>query len=79
MSHYVLCYQGPSDPTEQEEGALVSALQNVTLVDRMPGTLLVEGNKSDLMHVVQHFQEWNLSPAVGVTVNPPGKRVVNGI
>ena len=79
MSRYVLSYQGVSDPTAQEEGALVSALTDAKVVDRMPGTLLVDGNEKELMRLVQHFKQWNLSPAVKVSVNPPRKRIVNAI
>jgi hypothetical protein len=76
MSRYVLSYQGISDPPTQEEGALVSALENVKLVDRSPGALLVDGNESDLTRVVRQFKRWSLSPVVKVGVNPPRKRIV---
>ena len=79
MSRFVFSYQGNTDPTVQEESELVFALSNAWLVDHSPGTLLVDGNESELGRVVQRFNRWRLSPAVQVAVNPPRKRILHPI
>jgi hypothetical protein len=71
MSRYVITYDGTSDPTAEEEGKLVSALGSVRLVDRFPGSLLVEGSEFDLVRAVAQVKGWSFGPVAQAEVNPP--------
>lgn len=75
MSRFVLLYQGTSDPSRQEERSVVSALKTAKVVDRTPGSILVEGPESEVASVVQQCQNWTFSPVRSVGVSPPHKRV----
>lgn len=75
MSRFVVLYQGISDPSTQEERTLVSALKRVKVVDRMPGTVLVEGDEADVASAVRQVPNWTFSRERGVSVSPPHHRV----
>lgn len=75
MSRFVLLYQGVSDPSIQEEKSLVSALKKSKVVDRMPGTILVEGPEAEVASVVQQRENWTFMPERSVGVNPPHKNI----
>jgi hypothetical protein len=77
MSRFVLHYLGPADPSQEEEGQLLSSLKHATVIDRMPGTLLVDGAASDLAAITRKFTKWRCSPEVSVAVNPPRKRILH--
>ncbi|MFC5514014.1 hypothetical protein ACFPOU_23200 [Massilia jejuensis] len=77
MSRYVLSYLGVNDPPKKEERELVSSLGNAQVLDRMPGTLLVDGSKVELAKVAKKFSGWSLSPVAQASVGPPRKRIVN--
>lgn len=75
MSRFVLLYQGTSDPSRQEERSVVSALKTAKVVDRTPGSILVEGPEAEVASVVRQRQNWTFSPVRSVGVAPPHKRV----
>lgn len=75
MSRFVLLYQGTSDPSHQEERSVVSALKTAKVVDRIPGSILVEGPESEVASVVRRCQNWTFSPVRSVGIAPPHKRV----
>ncbi len=77
MSRYVLLYQGITDPSSQEESTLVASLKNAKIIDRMPGSLLVDAAESELTALMQKFKKWSFTPDVGVVVKPPRKRIAN--
>lgn len=75
MSRFVLLYQGSSDPSRKEERSVVSALKTAKVVDRTPGSILVEGSEAEVASVVQQCQNWTFSPVRSIGVEPPHKRV----
>jgi hypothetical protein len=75
MSRFVVTYQGNNDPSKQEERSLVSALKRVTVVDKMPGTVLVEGDESDVASAVRQLSNWTFSLERGLSAAPPHRRV----
>lgn len=75
MSRFVVLYQGISDPSTQEERSLESALKRVKVVERMPGTVLVEGDEADVASAVQQVPNWTFSLQRGVSVSPPHQRL----
>lgn len=77
MSRYVLHYLGQSDPSSEEEGTLLSSLQNTTIIDRMPGAVLVDAAESELAALTKKLKKWSFTPEVGVSVNPPRKRILH--
>lgn len=76
MSRYVVVYNGQSDPPPAEERSLVSALRkSVTVVDCMPGTILVDGAKTAVASVVDKRPNWKFSAAARAAVRPPHRVV----
>ena len=75
MSRFVICYQGPSDPPAQEERSLVSSFKRAKVIDKMPGTLLVDGPESEIATVVKRLRQWSFSPERKVSIKPPHKRI----
>lgn len=54
----------------------MSALRKrVKVVDRMPGTVLVEGDEADVASAVRQVPNWTFSPERGASVAPPHHRV----
>lgn len=53
----------------------MSALKTAKVVDRMPGSILVEGPEAEVASVVQQCQNWTFSPVRSVGVVPPHKHV----
>lgn len=75
MSRFVVIYQGSSDPSTQEERSLVSALKSVKVVDRLPGTVLVEGNEADVASAVRQCKNWTFARERSLSALPPHRRV----
>lgn len=76
MSRYVVVYNGLNDPPRAEERSLVSALRkSVTVVDSMPGTILVEGAEAAVASVVGKRPNWQFSAAAHVAVRPPHRAI----
>lgn len=75
MSRYVVVYRGPRDPSRQEESTLVSALKPVKILDRMPGTLLVEGDESVVASAVRQCENWTFSLEHSLSVKPPHRKL----
>jgi hypothetical protein len=55
----------------EEEGALLSALRNVTIIDRFPGMVLVDGTDAELAAVVRAMPHWRYAPAGSAEINQP--------
>lgn len=75
MSRFVVLYQGISDPSTQEERSLVSALKRVKVVDRMPGTVVVEGEEADVECAVRELPNWTFSRERVLSSAPPHARL----
>lgn len=75
MSRFVVVYQGTRDPSRQEERSLVSALRTAKVVDRMPGTILVEGDEAEVASAVRQCKNWTFSQERSLSVAPPHQRV----
>lgn len=75
MSRFVVLYQGSSDPSTQEERSLVSAFKRVKVVDRMPGTMLVEGEEADVASAVRQVANWSFSLERTLSAAPPHRRL----
>lgn len=75
MSRYTATYLGDSDPSEQEESDLISALKNVKIIDKIPGTFLVEGKASELVRIAAALTLWRLAPEVVLKVSPPRRLI----
>ncbi|WCM92801.1 hypothetical protein M5C99_21060 [Acidovorax sp. NCPPB 2350] len=80
MGRFVLLYQGAGDPSPQEERSIVSALRSgkgarrARVVDRMPGSLLVEAPESDVAGAVCG-RNWTFCPERPLGAAPPHKRL----
>lgn len=75
MSRFVLVYQGTNDPSQQEEQSLVSALKKTKVVDRMPGTILVDGDEAVVASAVSNCRDWTFSRQQSMGVAPPHRRM----
>jgi len=76
MSRYVVVYNGLNDPPRAEERSLVSALRkSVTVVDSMPGTILVDGAKTAVASVVDKRPNWKYSAEAHAAARPPHRAV----
>lgn len=75
MSRYVICYQGDCDPSAKEERSLMSSLKNrVRIIDRMPGTILVDGTRDALEAALGPLEGWTFSPERAIQTRPPHKQ-----
>lgn len=71
MSRFVVVFKGNSDPSRAEMRSLMSALgRSVQVVDRMPGTILVDGTETAVASVVGPRPNWGFSPEGGATIGP---------
>ena len=68
MSRFVILYQGVTDPSAQEERSLVSSLKRAKVIDRMPGTILVDGSEAEVSSVVKKLKKWTFSREGGAGV-----------
>lgn len=75
MGRFVVIYKGNSDPSSKEERSLLSALKAVKVVDRIPGTMLVEGEEADVASAVRQHSKWTFSRERGLSAPPPHRRV----
>jgi hypothetical protein len=63
MSRLVVSYKFPSDPPPKELEAVEQLLAGLRVVDRMPGTLLVEGTLSDVRsRLATTKPNWSATP-----------------
>jgi hypothetical protein len=75
MSRFVILYQGLTDPSAQEESSLVSALKKSKIVDRMPGTILVEGPEAEIASVICGRRNWTFTRERSVGIKPPHRNI----
>lgn len=78
VRRFVVRYRGPADPPTEEERLIADCLDDegdLKVVDRMPGSLLVEGDEADVARAVERAPCWVFSPEVAVVVSPPHKRL----
>lgn len=76
MSRFVVVYNGLSDPPPAEERALVSALRkSATVVDSMPGSILVDGAEAEVASVVGKRPNWKYSVQARAAARPPHRVV----
>ena len=77
MSRFILHYLGANDPTSQEENRLVSSLGTAVVIDRIPGSLLVEAPESELAETMAAFEQWDFAPEAKVSIEPPDRSVLH--
>lgn len=77
MSRFVIHYIGNSDPSKAEESRLVSSLKNAAIIDRMPGSLLVEAPEPPLAGDDATFAQWRVTPEASAAVPSPHKRILH--
>ena len=77
MSRFVIHYIGNSDPSSEEQSLLESSLKNATILDRMPGSLLIEAPEHPLAEKAADLAQWRVTPAASITVSPPRKRILH--
>jgi hypothetical protein len=76
MSRFVVVYHGLADPPLAEQRSLTSALKKaVTVVDRMPGTILVDGVEAEVAGIVGGRPNWTFSPESSASIKPPHRRI----
>lgn len=76
MSRFVVVYNGLSDPPPAEERALVSALRkSATVVDSMPGSILVDGAEAAVASVVGKRPNWKYAVQARAAARPPHRVV----
>lgn len=66
MGLFVVMYKGVEDPPPAEEKALLLALDGLRVVDRWPGTVVVEARQEDLERRLRSLFTWSFSPAQSV-------------
>ena len=74
MARFVITYRGTHAPSSDEEQALLSALGSTTVVDRVPGLLLVEGAESAVAAAVQRNERWAFSAEARLSPQPHRRR-----
>lgn len=77
MSRFILHYLGTNDPTSQEENRLISSLGTAVVIDRIPGSLLVEAPESELAETMAGFEQWGFAPEATVSIEPPDRSVLH--
>jgi len=71
MARLVVTYNQPTDPSDAEIAALEKCLEGMPVIDRLPGTLLVEGRLSDIrkrIHTPAGL--WSASPVQQLQSRP---------
>jgi hypothetical protein len=75
VDQFVLTYEKIDDPPEQEVDALVTSLKGSKILDRMPGSILVQGSRSVLSTVGERFPDWKLTKMAYGSANPPNRKI----
>lgn len=78
MSRFILLYQGIDDPPEHVESALLSALRTATVLDRMPGNILVEGPEAEIRSAARECEGWSVCPVQAASISPPHHQRIKG-
>jgi hypothetical protein len=70
MARFVITYRGLHNPSIDEERELLSALDAATVVDRMPGVLLVESSEAVVGAALLRNTGWTFAPEVRLSPQP---------
>lgn len=54
---------------------LMSALKAAKVVDRLPGTILVDADEAEVASVLRKNKNWTFSPERTASVAPPHRRI----
>ena len=79
MDQFVLTYDKLEDPPEHEVDALVTSLKGSKILDRMPGSILVQGSHDVISSVRDRFPDWKLSKMAYASAKPPGRKLRKSI
>lgn len=75
MKHaaYSIVYNDITDPSKKEVNELIKKLKvnNVDIQDKIPGSLLVSGQLSDIEKCLEGNSQWSFSPVVQVNPSTP--------
>lgn len=74
MARFVITYRGLQHPSSEEEREVLSSLAATTIVDRMPGMLLVEGSESIVAAAIDQHKAWSFSAEARLTPQPNQRR-----
>ena len=75
MDLFVLTYEKIDDPPKQEVDALVTSLKGSKILDRMPGSILVEGSRRVISSVGERFPDWRLTKMAYASAKPPNRKL----
>lgn len=69
MRKYSIIYKHVSDPTKEEQDALISELKTkeITVLDEIPGVLSVSGQVAVIKQVLANYSDWVCSPNARVS------------
>ena len=79
MDRFVLTYEKIDDPPKHEVDALVTSLKGSKILDRLPGSLLVQGSSKVISAVRERFPDWKVSQMAYASAKPPGRKLRKSI
>lgn len=75
MEQYVFTYDRLEDPPAHEVDALVKSLKGSKILDRMPGSILVQSSATKAKAVRTRFPNWKLQPMGTASATPPNRKL----
>jgi hypothetical protein len=75
VDQFVLTYEKVDDPPEHEVDALVTSLKGSKILDRLPGSILVQGSHKVLSSVGEQFPDWKLTRMAYASATPPNRKL----
>lgn len=70
---FVIVYGGTTDPPSAEQARVVSLIKRGKVVDALPGTILVDGERGDVEVAIRDMPNWSFALEQAATVAPPHK------
>ncbi len=77
MKTYSITYKSITDPTKKEQSSLINELKgkNITILDEMPGSILIEAKKAIIIDILNHYPLWNYSDNEKISLDLPKKKI----
>ena len=75
MDEFVLTYEKIDNPPKQEVDALVTTLKGSKILDRMPGSILVQSSREVISSVRERFPDWKVSQMGHASAKPPNRKL----
>jgi hypothetical protein len=75
VDQFVLTYEKIDDPPKHEVDALVTSLRGSKILDRLPGSILVQGSREIISTVGQQFPDWKLTQMAYASAKPPNRKL----